>query len=71
MTPLINKGEVYTYPIFEYWLDIGKMDDLIRADNEYSKIFCQMKNALIIGYGSAGQKDMKKLRGSRTKCNSL
>ena len=39
MNPLMKKGCVYSYPIYEYWVDIGKMEDFIRADNDYKKIF--------------------------------
>ena len=37
----INKkrGGVGAFPIHEYWLDIGRQDDLEKAKNEYSDIF--------------------------------
>jgi len=31
--------EVTTFPIREYWLDIGRMDDLERAKGEYPEVF--------------------------------
>ena len=37
--PLMKKGSVFSYPIYEYWLDIGKMEDFNKADNEYTKVF--------------------------------
>lgn len=37
---LIKKGQKTTvFPIHEYWLDIGQMDDFDRADEEFAKIF--------------------------------
>lgn len=37
---LINrKNETAVFPIHEYWLDIGRMDDFERADVEYEKVF--------------------------------
>ena len=39
MSPLMEKGSVYTYPIYEYWIDIGKMEDFVRADTDYTKVF--------------------------------
>jgi dTDP-glucose pyrophosphorylase len=36
----INSGyQVLTYPIHEYWLDIGRIEDFERAHAEYFKIF--------------------------------
>ena len=56
--PLIKKGSVFSYPIYEYWLDIGKMEDFNKAENEYTKVFLNEK-ALIVGFGSAGQNHNK------------
>ena len=39
MGPLMSKEMVYSYPIYEYWLDIGKMEDFNRAVSDYSKVF--------------------------------
>lgn len=37
---LLEKGiEPVAFPIREYWLDIGRMDDLKQAKDEYSKVF--------------------------------
>ena len=34
-----NEDEVSMYPLHEYWLDIGKMQDFERAQLEYHQIF--------------------------------
>ncbi|MBI3251926.1 MAG: nucleotidyltransferase family protein [Candidatus Omnitrophica bacterium] len=34
-----RKKEVAAFPIREYWLDIGRMDDLKRAQNDYAEVF--------------------------------
>lgn len=36
---IARKLEVTTFPIREYWLDIGRMDDLERAKGEYPEAF--------------------------------
>jgi len=37
---MITAGrQVAAYPVREYWLDIGRMDDLQRADLEYNMVF--------------------------------
>lgn len=36
---IARQFEVTTFPIREYWLDIGRMDDLERAKGEYPEIF--------------------------------
>jgi len=37
---LIGKGKrVICFPIREYWLDIGKMDDYIKAQRDYMEVF--------------------------------
>lgn len=36
---LQKKKEVTAFPIREYWLDIGRMDDLEKAKGEYSEVF--------------------------------
>ena len=38
LEPLLDKGLVYSYPIHEYWVDIGKLEDYVKAENEYSKV---------------------------------
>lgn len=34
-----NKGRVAVYPIREYWLDIGRMEDFEQAHAEFSEVF--------------------------------
>ncbi|CAG0955190.1 partial UTP--glucose-1-phosphate uridylyltransferase, partial [Gammaproteobacteria bacterium] len=36
---LENKMETTVFPIREYWLDIGKLDDFERANGEYNEVF--------------------------------
>jgi len=36
---LENKMETTVFPIREYWLDIGKLDDFERANGEYDEVF--------------------------------
>ena len=36
---MIKKDLVSAYLIYEYWADIGKMDDYIKADNDYTNYF--------------------------------
>ncbi|WP_339060488.1 nucleotidyltransferase family protein [Tepidibacillus marianensis] len=37
---LINRGfETLVFPIREYWLDIGRLDDFKRANEEYNEVF--------------------------------
>jgi NDP-sugar pyrophosphorylase family protein len=39
MQNLINEGKkVVSYPFTGYWLDIGRLDDFERAQNDISKI---------------------------------
>ena len=39
-TLLMDKGlTTAAYPINEYWLDIGRPEDLARANAEYSEVF--------------------------------
>lgn len=35
----INDNKVAVFPIREYWLDIGKIDDYDRANGEYNEVF--------------------------------
>ena len=39
MKPVLNKGLVYSYPIYEYWVDIGKIEDYVKVGNDYTKVF--------------------------------
>ena len=34
-----NKGRVAVYPIREYWLDIGRMEDFEQAHAEFHEVF--------------------------------
>jgi NDP-sugar pyrophosphorylase family protein len=34
-----NKGRVAVYPIREYWLDIGRMEDFEQAHAEFKEVF--------------------------------
>ncbi len=37
---LLQKGkEIAVFPVREYWIDIGRFDDLERANNEFSEVF--------------------------------
>jgi len=37
---LMDRGEPTTaFPIREYWIDIGRMDDFKRADVDFGKVF--------------------------------
>ncbi len=36
---LAKNSPISAFPIHEYWLDIGKMDDYLRANKEYEEIF--------------------------------
>ena len=36
---LKNKQETTVFPIREYWLDLGRRDDFIRAQGEYEQVF--------------------------------
>lgn len=37
---LLHKGkEIAVFPVREYWIDIGRFDDLERANNEFSEVF--------------------------------
>ncbi len=38
-------GEASVFPIHEYWMDIGRVEDLERARQEYSSIFSTKKKA--------------------------
>lgn len=35
---LAEKGDVATFPIYEYWLDIGRFDDFEKAQIEFSQV---------------------------------
>ena len=44
-TLISDKHKISVFPIREYWLDIGKMDDFNKANGEYHKIFNSDKNS--------------------------
>ena len=35
----VGKGRVAIYPIREYWLDIGRMEDFEQAHAEFNEVF--------------------------------
>ena len=39
ITPLLEKKKVASFPIHEYWIDIGKVEDLRQAHGEYETVF--------------------------------
>lgn len=36
---IVSEGRASSFPIHEYWLDIGRMDDYERANSEYEGVF--------------------------------
>jgi len=34
-----EKKKTISFPIHEYWLDIGRMNDYERANSEYNEVF--------------------------------
>lgn len=38
-TVIADRGQVNSFPIHEYWLDIGQVDDLQRARDEFAGVF--------------------------------
>jgi NDP-sugar pyrophosphorylase family protein len=36
---ILNKRKITSFPLKEYWLDIGRMDDYHQANNDYFKQF--------------------------------
>jgi dTDP-glucose pyrophosphorylase len=39
MTPLMEQNKVASFPIHEYWIDIGKIEDFQQAHGEYETVF--------------------------------
>ena len=39
ITPLLEQKKVASFPIHEYWIDIGKVEDLRQADGEFETVF--------------------------------
>ena len=37
--PLLEKKQVASFPIHEYWIDIGKLEDFEQANGEYESVF--------------------------------
>ena len=37
--PLLEKKKVVSFPIHEYWIDIGKVEDFQQAHVEYKEVF--------------------------------
>jgi NDP-sugar pyrophosphorylase family protein len=37
--PLLEKKKVASFPIHEYWIDIGKIEDLRQAHGEFPTVF--------------------------------
>ena len=43
---LVTTGQkTMVYPVREYWLDIGRMDDFQRAQEEYGEMFTDEKDS--------------------------
>ena len=40
LTKELNSGGVGAFPIHEYWLDIGQMEEYEKANREFSTVFC-------------------------------
>ncbi len=40
---LLQRKEAIVFPLKEYWLDIGRLDDFIRANDEFEREFAQEK----------------------------
>ena len=38
---LLNKSKVLVYPIYEYWLDIGRVDNLNKANLEWNNKYLE------------------------------
>ena len=41
ISPLLEKKKVVSFPIHEYWIDIGKVEDYQKAHGEYEEVFGQ------------------------------
>jgi dTDP-glucose pyrophosphorylase len=41
ISPLLEKKKVVSFPIHEYWIDIGKVEDYQQAHEEYKEVFGQ------------------------------
>ena len=39
ISPLLEQKKVVSFPIHEYWIDIGKVEDLRQADGEFETVF--------------------------------
>ena len=36
---ILNKNKITSFPLGEYWLDIGRLNDYDKANLEYNSIF--------------------------------
>ena len=39
ISPLLEQKKVASFPIHEYWIDIGRVEDFHQANGEYETIF--------------------------------
>ena len=39
--PLLEKKKILSYPIHEYWIDIGNIEDYHKAHGDYEEVFGQ------------------------------
>ena len=39
ISPLLEQKKVASFPIHEYWIDIGSIEDFHQANGEYQEIF--------------------------------
>ena len=39
--PLLQKKKVVSFPIHEYWIDIGNLEDYHKARGDYEEVFGQ------------------------------
>ena len=39
ISPFLEQKKVATFPIHEYWIDIGKVENLQQAHGEYEVVF--------------------------------
>jgi NDP-sugar pyrophosphorylase family protein len=41
INPLLEKKRVLSFPIHEYWIDIGNIEDYNKAHGDYEEVFGQ------------------------------
>ena len=39
ISPLLDQKKVVSFPIHEYWIDIGKIEDFQQAHGEFEAVF--------------------------------